>query len=147
MAFEPCPHQRLVPRPAVLGIGRGVDADETAAAFHERTQRRLLRRVQHVAGGAGEHHHAIARQSLARKHRGILAVLDFPTHSVAKRAQRVHRSGNRVVPEPGRLGEHRSEEHTSELQSLMRISYAVFCLKKKKYIKTSRMYTHSQYTI
>src|SRR3546814_2702709 len=32
----------------------------------------------------------------------------------------------------------RSEEHTSELQSLMRISYAVFCLKKKKqYIKLS----------
>src|SRR3546814_9107768 len=34
---------------------------------------------------------------------------------------------------PGDLTfEHRSEEHTSELQSLMRISYAVFCLKKKK---------------
>src|SRR3546814_10454309 len=31
----------------------------------------------------------------------------------------------------------RSEEHTSELQSLMRISYAVFCLKKKKKIKTT----------
>src|SRR3546814_4398937 len=31
----------------------------------------------------------------------------------------------------------RSEEHTSELQSLMRISYAVFCLKKKMYEKTS----------
>src|SRR3546814_10521432 len=30
------------------------------------------------------------------------------------------------------LAEKRSEEHTSELQSLMRISYAVFCLKKKK---------------
>src|SRR3546814_1869016 len=30
----------------------------------------------------------------------------------------------------------RSEEHTSELQSLMRISYAVFCLKKKKKKKT-----------
>src|SRR3546814_1550183 len=30
------------------------------------------------------------------------------------------------------ITEHRSEEHTSELQSLMRISYAVFCLKKKK---------------
>src|SRR3546814_3348469 len=30
---------------------------------------------------------------------------------------------------------HRSEEHTSELQSLMRISYAVFCLKKKKTTK------------
>src|SRR3546814_4621680 len=32
----------------------------------------------------------------------------------------------------------RSEEHTSELQSLMRISYAVFCLKKKKTDHTSR---------
>src|SRR3546814_10085782 len=31
-----------------------------------------------------------------------------------------------------RRGKERSEEHTSELQSLMRISYAVFCLKKKK---------------
>src|SRR3546814_6643282 len=34
-----------------------------------------------------------------------------------------------------RLRDHRSEEHTSELQSLMRISYAVFCLKKKKKTK------------
>src|SRR3546814_1785732 len=32
----------------------------------------------------------------------------------------------------GRAGPRRSEEHTSELQSLMRISYAVFCLKKNK---------------
>src|SRR3546814_8681459 len=33
-------------------------------------------------------------------------------------------------------GQTRSEEHTSELQSLMRISYAVFCLKKNKYKQT-----------
>src|SRR3546814_3893668 len=33
---------------------------------------------------------------------------------------------------PTRIFPKRSEEHTSELQSLMRISYAVFCLKKKK---------------
>src|SRR3546814_9156645 len=33
---------------------------------------------------------------------------------------------------------HRSEEHTSELQSLMRISYAVFCLKKKRKPKINR---------
>src|SRR3546814_5039610 len=39
-----------------------------------------------------------------------------------------------LLPEFERLGLHvRSEEHTSELQSLMRISYAVFCLKKKTY--------------
>src|SRR3546814_1609783 len=40
---------------------------------------------------------------------------------------------------PSRPGRSRSEEHTSELQSLMRISYAVFCLKKKK-IKTYTIY-------
>src|SRR3546814_6329242 len=34
--------------------------------------------------------------------------------------------------------EPRSEEHTSELQSLMRISYAVFCLKKKKLNKNTK---------
>src|SRR3546814_1739827 len=33
----------------------------------------------------------------------------------------------------------RSEEHTSELQSLMRISYAVFCLKKKKHNKKTKV--------
>src|SRR3546814_5486452 len=36
------------------------------------------------------------------------------------------------VLEVDKQGRIRSEEHTSELQSLMRISYAVFCLKKKK---------------
>src|SRR3546814_2672093 len=41
-----------------------------------------------------------------------------------------------------RLTLFRSEEHTSELQSLMRISYAVFCLKKKKQTtKTNKQYT------
>src|SRR3546814_2739260 len=37
----------------------------------------------------------------------------------------------------------RSEEHTSELQSLMRISYAVFCLKQKKYIKLTDQTTNT----
>src|SRR3546814_5066530 len=41
----------------------------------------------------------------------------------------------------GRVGL-RSEEHTSELQSLMRISYAVFCLKKKN--KTKKIKTNTQ---
>src|SRR3546814_3370851 len=44
-------------------------------------------------------------------------------------------------------GEHaasRSEEHTSELQSLMRISYAVFCLKKKK--TTNKRTKHNEKT-
>src|SRR3546814_2169479 len=58
----------------------------------------------------------------------------------------------RLRPLPARHGwavrrqppEHRSEEHTSELQSLMRISYAVFCLKKKnkKENKTKQKQSH-----
>src|SRR3546814_5716512 len=41
----------------------------------------------------------------------------------------------------------RSEEHTSELQSLMRISYAVFCLKKKKYNKNHVILTTLNNTV
>src|SRR3546814_5820401 len=60
-------------------------------------------------------------------------------------ARVAHQRGTRLRDEPRiarqprlaerdqpRAGARRSEEHTSELQSLMRISYAVFCLKKKK---------------
>src|SRR3546814_9285436 len=45
---------------------------------------------------------------------------------------------------PDRLSA-RSEEHTSELQSLMRISYAVFCLKKKKSTPNTHQYAHTTY--
>src|SRR3546814_1887388 len=71
-----------------------------------------------------------------------------PCHAVGRTARanrqpraRPVRTYRSKVPEgPGRSARvhcancapcHRSEEHTSELQSLMRISYAVFCLKKK----------------
>src|SRR3546814_8824799 len=42
-------------------------------------------------------------------------------------------TGSRTTRKTAPIGYSRSEEHTSELQSLMRISYAVFCLKKKIY--------------
>src|SRR3546814_3875034 len=45
----------------------------------------------------------------------------------------LRRAPQAAVGDPVRLWGPRSEEHTSELQSLMRISYAVFCLKKKKH--------------
>src|SRR3546814_2132528 len=56
-------------------------------------------------------------------------------------------AGERQVPSPPHLM--RSEEHTSELQSLMRISYAVFCLKKKKYTNhhTNRYLVISRYKL
>src|SRR3546814_2989666 len=50
-------------------------------------------------------------------------------HGVARNLQRIMFS---AAEQGGGNGKARSEEHTSELQSLMRISYAVFCLKKKR---------------
>src|SRR3546814_6316289 len=56
----------------------------------------------------------------------------------------VARNGSRRdrIVIPAKAGMTRSEEHTSELQSLMRISYAVFCLKKKKTTKRKKETTY-----
>src|SRR3546814_3860337 len=55
---------------------------------------------------------------------GVLCAQVFQSH------QRLHAFEGQLDLPSQAIG--RSEEHTSELQSLMRISYAVFCLKKKK---------------
>src|SRR3546814_8677694 len=51
---------------------------------------------------------------------------------VSRRFRAWQRVRDRARPDRHQRACRRSEEHTSELQSLMRISYAVFCLKKKK---------------
>src|SRR3546814_4223805 len=66
-------------------------------------------------------------------------------HGVERRRLRDRNRSRQAAA--GRLS--RSEEHTSELQSLMRISYAVFCLKKKnktqrvKYVINKKYHTHT----
>src|SRR3546814_9160971 len=62
--------------------------------------------------------------------------------STAAERMRVISKGTGVLQ---RFRRRRSEEHTSELQSLMRISYAVFCLKKKKH-KNQVKYTNLQHS-
>src|SRR3546814_4943122 len=54
--------------------------------------------------------------------------MENQAEALENRAEGVREMGERQ----GNAVDRRSEEHTSELQSLMRISYAVFCLKKKK---------------
>src|SRR3546814_5810244 len=67
----------------------------------------------------------------------------FPDHwKVVERAAVVPS----VQAEQRRRHRKRSEEHTSELQSLMRISYAVFCLKKKTNTKPSTPHPHIVHT-
>src|SRR3546814_4264441 len=62
-------------------------------------------------------------------HRGI--DIRVPTQIEMRRGVAVIAAADGEVP-VARDGQPRSEEHTSELQSLMRRSYAVFCLKKKR---------------
>src|SRR3546814_1345484 len=62
-------------------------------------------------------------------HQGILRLLRARGWTSSTACIRRGTSGSTCIRCCGRR---RSEEHTSELQSLMRISYAVFCLKKKK---------------
>src|SRR3546814_8785698 len=73
---------------------------------------------------------------LPRDHEDGMAAIDQIFHQRVLRRQ----VEDVVFHDPGR-----SEEHTSELQSLMRISYAVFCLKKKKHNNKSHEYTLKQY--
>src|SRR3546814_6666973 len=69
---------------------------------------------------------------------GILSKDDLPpgAEPAAKPSDAACSSDARMVPNRRSGSGKRSEEHTSELQSLMRISYAVFCLKKKNTIQT-----------
>src|SRR3546814_9243337 len=60
-------------------------------------------------------------------------------HAAGKAAQPADLPGHHSV-----LDQPRSEEHTSELQSLMRISYAVFCLKKKTNIRKTNSNTRDK---
>src|SRR3546814_7060368 len=70
-----------------------------------------------------------SRPRAARLRRG--GGRDGAARPAARRLRQGEREADRGGAE-GAAGDARSEEHTSELQSLMRISYAVFCLKKKK---------------
>src|SRR3546814_1286800 len=90
------------------------------------------------------------RAAACRKHRHCLGGVDRAAAAEADDAIMVallHEGHRRIHRGDGWIRDHlairsglRSEEHTSELQSLMRISYAVFCLKKKKTTNTYTKY-------
>src|SRR3546814_7371864 len=92
---------------------RSLQQDRAVGAHRERGAQRFLR-----LGRADRHRDDLGRDALF-----LQANRFFDTDLV----ERVHRHFD-----IGEIDAGRSEEHTSELQSLMRISYAVFCLKKKK---------------
>src|SRR3546814_2167003 len=106
----------------VSGIGGA--RDDCAALIDKYRDRRLADRVFDLAW---THNQVVRRQINASQADAQLyerlAGLVLHAHSALRAEQ--------AVLLQNRRGQSRSEEHTSELQSLMRISYAVFCLKKK----------------
>src|SRR3546814_5811532 len=95
---------------------------------------RIHQRVQPCAGEADDVQHR--PEHLPPQLRDVVDLDDRRRHEAAMRAflrqwlllHRAAQGAHRLYVPPDSF---RSEEHTSELQSLMRISYAVFCLKKK----------------
>src|SRR3546814_8844806 len=111
-----CPYTTLFRSPAV-----------------ERQYHRIRRRGRRHALGAVGGPVAQALLSL-RARRGRPRRQPRPLHDDVGPRGRTRHLGARGRPRPHPS---RSEEHTSELQSLLRISYAVFCLKKKKQTTTT----------
>src|SRR3546814_2610900 len=98
-------------------------------AVHHARHRAIARHVDQRGGGCGTERHD-------------LVIADHPVVDALRgeridigRAGQTDRFGARL-----RALLKRSEEHTSELQSLMRISYAVFCLKKKNTTQPKHQY-------
>src|SRR3546814_7290012 len=111
---EPLELGEPVVRAGVIGAG-----DELESAARRRQDAQFLRELVETLGEAVVDR-IVGRCAAAAGDRLIEAVDD-----VRIEPRIAGDRGQRVIAE-------RSEEHTSELQSLMRISYAVFCLKKKK---------------
>src|SRR3546814_1804757 len=99
------------------------DRPDKAILNPHRARAALLRQVDHVPRRFATPPCKIIPRSKLQPGSGLRIRDEDQTF----RVQSQHRRQVRLLPTP----ETRSEEHTSELQSLMRISYAVFCLKKK----------------
>src|SRR3546814_7399183 len=112
--FRSCPGLcRVFPGDLLEALRRVADGRGRAVAFDER--RRAVRAAK-------------LRRTLAPGNRGCRRAVHIGNDRAWPRSLQ-HRPAQRPSRADARC---RSEEHTSELQSLMRISYAVFCLKKKK---------------
>src|SRR3546814_1724135 len=95
-------------RQAVIGL-----IDRLELRFHVLTSRVFIGMILHGEPAISRLQRLVVRRPFDAEE---FIIINFGSHAA-----------------PGQLRRSRSEEHTSELQSLMRISYAVFCLKNKKY--------------
>src|SRR3546814_9222144 len=117
----------------LVGVGFVAVDQLPAAGLDAAGQRRLAVEAVAQERRPVAFHHALERGDHVVEGVGVLR----PPLPVVAAEERMREIVQRLLPATelanARVGfQPRSEEHTSELQSLMRISYAVFCLKKKK---------------
>ena len=105
VALEVGADQPAVPLPAVLGVGRGVDAGVAAAGLDVLLERRLLGRVERVAGGGEEDHGVVLAERGGGEVGGVLRPVDGDPVAARDLADRGPSDRDRVVPEAGRLAE------------------------------------------
>src|SRR3546814_2659702 len=123
----------MMSSPSTEALTAGYLASALAAALAKKLMKPSLMPLALMKSSCSALRIAITLPRLTSLNEVSMAVEFFD--SIRRSAMRLRmrvigtRSSGRAPPET------RSEEHTSELQSLMRISYAVFCLKKKKKIK------------
>src|SRR3546814_7504965 len=111
---------RKIERAAVAACGGDDGRREGAVRRRDDMHRAVLRRSERHAGRK-------RRAARGQRQRQIVGI-EYPRPIIdAGQAE-----CGAMFPHAGAVDRPRSEEHTSELQSLMRLSYAVFCLKKKK---------------
>src|SRR3546814_6733640 len=122
-----------------LMIRRPPRSTRTDTLFPDTTLFRSVRLGQ-VYAGPGHHRPSAAEQGQGHfQGRRAAAEVRRPQQAASPPdPDALPDGGHRDEPAPDR-----SEEHTSELQSLMRISYAVFCLKKTKNNEKKYMTTHT----
>jgi hypothetical protein len=98
--------EAAVPRPRVLGVGGGVDAEVAVAGPDVALEGGLLRVVEDVAGGAEPDHGVVLGEVRVRERVGVLGGVDLEALPAAELADRGGAVGDAVgVPERGRLGE------------------------------------------
>src|SRR3546814_4474029 len=108
---------RSLGRPSVPVQGRCSDRDRRPA-------QKLVERLFDPGGRSRRVDDEVVEDAGSRA-QGVYQLLLVPPPAIVRRHFALHAEIHLDIPQV------RSEEHTSELQSLMRISYAVFCLKKK----------------
>src|SRR5689334_8466030 len=117
MTEEICSQQAAIPRPVVLGVCRGVNADKSSAGMNEVFECRLLRQIKDITSRVQKNDHSISRQICIGESCRIYGVVHIKTILHAQRSYRLNARWNGIVMKPCSFREHK---HTKTWRSRCR---------------------------